>query len=123
MDDNDQVGASRTHRIEGAASLALDTAMPFDAHGKPGFLLHLASGFVAYRNACPHWGVTLDMDMGGFYDAKTERVFCRTHGALFVVPSGECVRGPCLGDSLDQWTCAVDGDDVVVDVPTPGSGW
>ena len=36
-----------------------------DARAGGGFVLHHASGFVAFRNACPHWGVDLDMGLGG----------------------------------------------------------
>jgi nitrite reductase/ring-hydroxylating ferredoxin subunit len=108
-------------RIEGAAALPLGEARAFhwegDTRSGGGFLLHHASGLVAFRNACPHWGVDLDMGMGGFYDAAIDRVFCRTHGALFQLPSGLCDRGPCTGDSLDALPLRVDGADVVLTLP------
>ena len=106
-----------------AALLPLGKAQAFtwegDARAGGGFVLHHASGFVAFRNACPHWGVDLDMGLGGFYDAALDRVFCRTHGALFVLPSGLCDVGPCVGESLEPLPLRVDGADVWVTVPDP----
>lgn len=107
--------------LPNAASLSVGQARAFtwpsDVRTGGGFLLHHRTGFVAFRNACPHWGVDLDMGMGGFYDTAIDRVFCRTHGALFVLPSGLCDRGPCAGDSLDALALRVDGADVWVSVP------
>jgi nitrite reductase/ring-hydroxylating ferredoxin subunit len=91
----------------------------FDRGGHPeqGFLLRLATGFVAYVNRCPHWHVDLDYGEGRFYDAELDRIFCTTHGALFVPQTGRCDAGPCVGESLEPVTVVITGDDAEVLLP------
>jgi nitrite reductase/ring-hydroxylating ferredoxin subunit len=36
-----------------------------------------------------------------FLDSEGELIQCATHGALFRIESGECLRGPCLGAFLE----------------------
>ncbi|WP_372760662.1 Rieske (2Fe-2S) protein, partial [Litorivivens sp.] len=36
-----------------------------------------------------------------FLDRDDSLIQCATHGALFVVETGECVAGPCMGDCLE----------------------
>ena len=38
------------------------------------------------------------------YALSTDRtkIICATHGAEFRIDTGECTRGPCLGDHLEQ---------------------
>jgi nitrite reductase/ring-hydroxylating ferredoxin subunit len=55
---------------------------------------------VAYRNHCPHTGATLGWLPGRFLDAYGGLIQCGLHGALFLVETDECVRGPCLGRTL-----------------------
>jgi nitrite reductase/ring-hydroxylating ferredoxin subunit len=56
----------------------------------------------------------LDLGDEDFFDRDLERVYCKNHGALFVLPSGECETGPCLGRSLIRYEARIDGEDVVV---------
>lgn len=53
-----------------------------------------------YRNSCPHLGVELNWQEDQFLDMDNALIQCATHGALFVIESGECVAGPCLGQYL-----------------------
>lgn len=53
-----------------------------------------------YRNSCPHLGVELEWVPDQFLDSEGVLIQCATHGALFLMDSGQCVSGPCLGDSL-----------------------
>jgi len=54
----------------------------------------------AFVNACPHWGVGLDMDDGVFWTPDGLALLCRNHGALFRPEDGWCESGPCFGGSL-----------------------
>lgn len=54
-----------------------------------------------YRNNCPHDNVPLNWEPDQFIDASGTMIECANHGALFVVETGECVAGPCLGDCLE----------------------
>jgi nitrite reductase/ring-hydroxylating ferredoxin subunit len=53
-----------------------------------------------FHNSCPHLGVELNWQEDQFLDLDGELIQCATHGALFVVQSGECIAGPCRGAHL-----------------------
>lgn len=53
-----------------------------------------------YRNICPHLGVPLEWQEDQFLDYDGELIQCASHGALFIIDTGECVAGPCAGASL-----------------------
>ena len=54
----------------------------------------------AYKNRCPHRGVPLEWVPDQFLDHSGSLIQCSTHGALFLIESGECIAGPCAGQSL-----------------------
>ncbi len=54
-----------------------------------------------YVNACPHLGSSLDWGPDRFLTADGAHVVCATHGALFGIADGVCLRGPCVGDQLE----------------------
>ncbi|MBS7661970.1 Rieske 2Fe-2S domain-containing protein [Pseudomonas lalucatii] len=58
-----------------------------------------------YRNRCPHRGIALEWLPDQFLDASASLIQCATHGALFLIDSGECVAGPCAGQSLEALHC------------------
>lgn len=53
-----------------------------------------------YHNRCPHRGINLEWQPDQFLDADRQLIQCATHGALFLIESGQCVQGPCLGEHL-----------------------
>lgn len=53
-----------------------------------------------YRNSCPHLAVPLEYRKDRFLSADGQRIICYAHGAQFLPDSGECVHGPCRGQSL-----------------------
>lgn len=55
--------------------------------------------FGAFLNICPHAGRRLDWAPGKFL-LENGRLICAAHGASFDLPGGECVGGPCRGQSL-----------------------
>lgn len=54
-----------------------------------------------YRNNCPHDNIPLNWEPDQFLDSSGTLIECANHGALFVIETGECVAGPCLGDCLE----------------------
>lgn len=56
--------------------------------------------FFVYLNRCPHLGIPLEWQPDQFLDEDGELIKCSTHGALFVIETGECVAGPCAGEAL-----------------------
>ena len=67
-----------------------------------------------YLNRCPHIGVPLDLLEGKFLNMDKTLIQCATHGALFQIQDGECVSGPCIGQSLVEIEPRIDGKDVYV---------
>jgi nitrite reductase/ring-hydroxylating ferredoxin subunit len=53
-----------------------------------------------YINACPHLGTPLETFPDRFLDRAGKRLLCSTHGAQFLIETGYCVFGPCMGKSL-----------------------
>ncbi len=53
-----------------------------------------------YENSCPHLGIQLEWQTDQFLDSEGSLIQCSTHGALFKIEDGECLSGPCLGQSL-----------------------
>ncbi|WP_032624989.1 Rieske (2Fe-2S) protein [Pseudomonas syringae] len=65
-----------------------------------------------YRNRCPHRGVPLEWQPDRFLDNSASLIQCATHGALFLIESGECITGPCEGQSLISIACREDQDGI-----------
>ncbi|MCL6713731.1 Rieske 2Fe-2S domain-containing protein [Pseudomonas sp. R2.Fl] len=64
-------------------------------------LLYRQGGEVrAWLNVCPHAGRRLDWAPGKFLKSKDGLLVCAAHGASFELQRGDCVAGPCRGDSL-----------------------
>ncbi|MBL1141343.1 MAG: Rieske 2Fe-2S domain-containing protein [Proteobacteria bacterium] len=66
----------------------------------PYFLVYHENSVYSYRNRCPHTGVNLDWNPHQFLDNNNDYIQCSTHGALFIIKNGKCLRGPCVGDQL-----------------------
>ncbi len=76
---------------------------PHDEPGcenKNGFAIEFSGKIFAFENRCPHLGVELDWVPGVYFDEEQAYLVCSTHGARFEPDTGECVSGPCVGQSL-----------------------
>jgi nitrite reductase/ring-hydroxylating ferredoxin subunit len=85
-----------------------------------GFVLHWRGRWYAYRNRCPHTGVSLNWLPHQFLDIGHEFVQCSLHGALFRPEDGFCVRGPCLGRSLETLPVVIHSDEVGIELGVSG---
>jgi nitrite reductase/ring-hydroxylating ferredoxin subunit len=56
----------------------------------------------AYINSCPHEHIPLETFPNHFLSDDKKHLLCSGHGARFVLATGECVSGPCLGKSLTR---------------------
>ena len=83
-----------------SVALAPNTSLGFDIDGCK--LLAVRRDGIAYFyiNRCPHRGVALEWQPGQFLDDSASLIQCATHGALFLIETGECIAGPCDGKSL-----------------------
>jgi len=71
-------------------------------------------------SACRSIGrrLSLDWSPGNFLSSDRSRIVCANHGAEFVIETGVCIAGPCLGARLEAvMICVRDG---MVFVPEDG---
>lgn len=80
------------------------------------FVVHKNGEFFAYYNQCPHTGANLEWQENQFLDLDKTLIQCATHDALFVIHSGECISGPCTGDSLQALTLSIKDDEIYLDM-------
>ena len=66
----------------------------------------------AYINRCPHRCIALEWRPDDFLDDSRSLIRCATHGALFLIESGECVAGPCEGQALQRLECKEDANGI-----------
>ena len=67
-----------------------------------------------WLNVCPHAGRRLDWAPGKFLKSKEGHLICAAHGASFELDRGDCVAGPCRGDSLRAVAAEVRDGQVVL---------
>lgn len=80
------------------------------------FIVHKEGQLQAYRNSCPHTGAPLEWLPDQFLDLDNMFIQCAIHGALFRTEDGECLRGPCAGQSLQALPVKQEGGHIWVDV-------
>ena len=80
------------------------------------FVVHKNGEFFAYYNQCPHTGASLEWQQDQFLDLDKALIQCATHDALFIIDSGECIAGPCVGDTLQSLPITIDADVIQLDL-------
>ncbi|AUZ48165.1 Rieske (2Fe-2S) protein [Pseudomonas orientalis] len=81
-------------------ALAPDSSLGFDIDGCKLLAVRREGVAYVYLNRCPHRGIPLEWQPHRFLDSSASLIQCATHGALFLIESGECIAGPCAGQSL-----------------------
>jgi len=81
-------------------TLADNSSRGFEVDGRPLLAVRREGQVYVYQNRCPHRGIPLEWRPDQFLDPSASLIQCATHGALFLIESGECVAGPCAGQSL-----------------------
>lgn len=82
------------------------------------FIVRQGTTVFAYRNSCPHTGVTMNWLPDQFLDSSAQYILCSMHGAMFRIEDGWCVRGPCAGDTLMSIPTYLQGDEIVCEFPS-----
>ena len=81
------------------------------------FLVNDQGIYHAYVNRCRHMATPLDFMRNEFLSDDGRFLQCYTHGALFEFATGECISGPCKGESLYRLPVRVERGDVLVGCP------
>jgi nitrite reductase/ring-hydroxylating ferredoxin subunit len=82
-----------------------------------GFVVHWQGKVYAYANVCPHQRHPLNLIPDGFFTPDKTSLLCSSHGAIFELHTGNCIGGPCSGQSLQPLACWLDGEMVYVRAP------
>jgi len=68
-----------------------------------------------YQNKCPHTQDTLDPMGGSVASDDGLLIHCQRHAAQFITDTGECVAGPCQGESLTSVPFTLSNGDIYLD--------
>ncbi|WP_405122864.1 Rieske (2Fe-2S) protein [Pseudomonas sp. M20] len=98
------------------ADLAEAKSRGFEIDGNKLLAVRRSGQAYIYLNRCPHRGVGLEWQPDQFLDPSNSLIQCATHGALFLIEDGECVAGPCAGQSLTAIPCREDEQGLWIDV-------
>lgn len=95
-----------------SAELAESRSRGFEIDGRKLLAVRREGQVYLYENRCPHRGVSLEWQPDQFLDPSASLIQCATHGALFLIENGECVAGPCAGESLNALACREDSQGI-----------
>ena len=65
------------------------------------FVVRNQNEVFAYQNSCPHNFAPLNWSPDEFLNYDKDYIQCANHGALFEIKDGNCIYGPCSGQSLE----------------------
>jgi len=88
----------------------------FEIEGRAFFLVKRHGELFAYENRCPHLGINLEWQPDQFLDSENSLIQCAMHGALFLIENGQCISGPCSGQSLTPLTLEVKNGEIFVNL-------
>lgn len=83
-----------------SSELADAASRGFEVEGQKLLAVRRDGQVYLYLNRCPHRGIPLEWQPDRFLDDSASLIQCATHGALFLIENGECIAGPCAGQSL-----------------------
>lgn len=99
MSQVSQAALARLSELPEGQPIAVDASI--DGETESLILFREGESVRAWRNICPHAGRRLDWSPGQFLRSKEGLLICAVHGASFKLSQGgECVAGPCKGQSL-----------------------
>lgn len=86
-----------------------------EVNGLKLLVVRRAEQLFVYLNNCPHTRETLDPLGDSVASPDGLLIHCQRHGAEFIADSGECVAGPCLGESLTPIAFTLSRGDIYLD--------
>ncbi len=102
-------------RLCAVSSITESCAREFDINDYSLFAVKKRGIIYIYRNRCPHLHVPLNWEPDKFLNNTGELIQCSTHGAVFDISNGECLQGPCLGQSLKRINYKIKGADIYIE--------
>lgn len=81
-----------------------------------GFVVFFEGQYHAYLNQCRHMLIELDYKPNEFMDDQRQWIVCSTHGAIYHPKSGECISGPCRGESLQKLNVTESNDVLWIEI-------
>lgn len=82
-----------------------------------GFVVRQGGQVFAYQNVCKHAGHPLNLKPEHFLSGDGSQIICSSHGALYDIPTGVCVAGPCPGTVLNKVDVQIENGDIIVRGP------
>lgn len=76
-----------------------------------GFVVRRGDTAYGYVDRCPHMGLPLAQKLDDYIAAGN--IACSWHGALFDIPTGRCLAGPCPGTALTPWPVRVEAGAII----------
>ena len=91
----------------------------FEVQGLNIIALRKDASVYLYINRCPHLGLNLEFQPDDFLSYDESHIQCSTHGAMFKLKTGECVLGPCKGESLQEIPFSLQDGQIILNEPLP----
>lgn len=80
-------------------------------------LVNYEGKLFAYVNRCRHIALSLDWVDNRFFTEDKRYLICANHGATYEPTTGECIWGPCYGESLQSVPLEVNGGKIFAFCP------
>lgn len=102
-------------------SIDSNGAKGIDVNGNHLVVVRKEEQVFVYVNSCPHIGITLEFQPDQFLDLDGKFIQCANHGALFEIETGDCIAGPCSGQSLRPVPITIEDNQIMItgDIPEP----
>ncbi len=82
-----------------------------------GFIVRQGQDVFAYQNHCMHLGYPMNWKPDSFLTKDRANIICSSHGAMYEIPTGLCIAGPCVGKSLQALPVDIRDDVIFVRGP------
>lgn len=80
-------------------------------------LVNYEGNIFAYVNRCRHIALSLDWVDNQFFTEDKRYLICANHGATYEPATGECIWGPCFGESLQSVPLEISGGKILAFCP------
>lgn len=90
------------------------SAKGYDVDGQAVVITRKDGQLYVYVNSCPHLGIPLEFQPNEFLDMEKRFIQCANHGALFEIETGDCIAGPCTGQTLKSLPFQIENGNIIL---------